>query len=138
MLRTPFQTDLLILLTLNRHCASPLSGMGTTMALLGAHILAGALMRHPEDYDEAFAEYESKMRPVVDNAQKLIPGMPWVISPKTEWGVWFLNTLVWLLLKTRVIKLLFMLKVKKKENFMVEEFGFETVNEQPDLDLANY
>jgi 2-polyprenyl-6-methoxyphenol hydroxylase-like FAD-dependent oxidoreductase len=98
--------------------------MGTTLALLGAYNLAGALTQHPDDHDHALIEYEKKMRPTIDRSQKLIPGMPWIISPETEWGVWFMNTLLWAILASGVVKLLFVLRVKAKENVDVEDFGF--------------
>jgi 2-polyprenyl-6-methoxyphenol hydroxylase-like FAD-dependent oxidoreductase len=70
----------------HRYCASPISGIGTTLALSGAYILAGALTHYPDDHIAAFAEYEKKMRPIVDRVQKLIPGMPHLINPETAWG----------------------------------------------------
>jgi 2-polyprenyl-6-methoxyphenol hydroxylase-like FAD-dependent oxidoreductase len=111
--------------------------MGTTLALLGAYNLAGAFKRNPNDLDQAFSEYEKKMRPAVDSAQKLIPGMPWIISPETEWGVWFMNNLLWFLLTTGVINLLFKLKSEAKENFHVEDFGFEIVQNQSESTVAD-
>ena len=59
------------LLTYHRYCASPISGMGTTLAFVGAYNLAGALKNNPDDYTVAFAQYEEKMRPVVEVAQNL-------------------------------------------------------------------
>ena len=67
-------------------CASPISGRGTTLALLGAYVLAGELARH-EDHREAFAAYESVMRPHVRKAQKLPPGTPRIAHPRSRWGV---------------------------------------------------
>lgn len=86
------------LLTPNpRYCASPFSGMGTTLALNGAYNLAGAILQHMSDhsldYTSAFAQYEAKMRPLVDRAQKLPAGVPHLIHPETAWGVWILHAL---------------------------------------------
>src|ERR1700677_5137428 len=44
------------------HCASPLAGMGTSMAVVGAHILAGELKEANGDHTVAFARYETLMR----------------------------------------------------------------------------
>ncbi|KAK6004802.1 hypothetical protein QM012_008664 [Aureobasidium pullulans] len=55
------------------HCASPFSGMGTTLALAGAYHLAGSLVAIPIDYQKAFARYEDSMRPLVQKAQGLPP-----------------------------------------------------------------
>jgi 2-polyprenyl-6-methoxyphenol hydroxylase-like FAD-dependent oxidoreductase len=72
-------------------CATPISGMGTTLALLGAYVLAGELAAH-DDHGEAFAAYEAVMRPYVRKAQKLPPGTPRIANPRTRAGVRLLNT----------------------------------------------
>ncbi len=57
------------------YCASPLSGMGTSLALVGAYILAGEL--GPADSLDAqriratLQQYDTKMRPYVDTCQDL-------------------------------------------------------------------
>lgn len=53
------------------YCPSPMTGMGTTCALIGSYILAGELARHGEDIDAALREYEKAGRPFVDEAQRL-------------------------------------------------------------------
>src|SRR5262245_7330904 len=53
------------------YCASPMSGQGTSIALIGAHVLAGELAAAPGDHARAFAEYESVMRPFVEANQTL-------------------------------------------------------------------
>ncbi|OBA64157.1 monooxygenase [Mycobacterium sp. 1100029.7] len=45
------------------HCASPLSGRGTALALTGAWFLAQALRDQPADPRQAFAQYEHDQRP---------------------------------------------------------------------------
>ncbi len=47
-----------------------------------------------DDLSTVFAEYESATRPIVMNAQKLPPGMPWLIHPETEWGLWIMHSIV--------------------------------------------
>lgn len=51
------------------YCASPLSGQGTSLALVGAYILAGELHRAKEGYSEAFSRYNTKMRAFVEANQ---------------------------------------------------------------------
>lgn len=46
------------------HGPSPLSGQGTTLALVGAYVLADALLAHPKP-SAAFCAYEQRMRPFV-------------------------------------------------------------------------
>ena len=67
-------------------CASPLSGMGTSLALVGAYVLGGELTTR-DDHREAFARFEAAMRPYVDRAQKLPPGTPRLAFPRTRTGV---------------------------------------------------
>lgn len=74
------------------YCPSPISGMGTTVAITGAYILAGEVARNPRDPALAFSAYEALMRPFVNKAQKLFPGTPWLINPETRWGIWALRS----------------------------------------------
>jgi 2-polyprenyl-6-methoxyphenol hydroxylase-like FAD-dependent oxidoreductase len=57
------------------YCASPLSGMGTSLALVGAYLLAGELgpanSFDAQDIRGALQRYERKMRPYVDNCQDI-------------------------------------------------------------------
>jgi 2-polyprenyl-6-methoxyphenol hydroxylase-like FAD-dependent oxidoreductase len=50
------------------------TGMGTSLALVGAYVLAGDLQRAGGDHTAAFRGYEQIMRPYVDQAQELPPG----------------------------------------------------------------
>lgn len=52
------------------YCASPMSGQGTSLALIGAHVLAGELSK-AKDYQSAFAQYEQTLRPFVKINQAL-------------------------------------------------------------------
>ncbi|MEU5873512.1 FAD-dependent monooxygenase [Glycomyces sp. NPDC047369] len=52
------------------HCAAPLSGQGTSLALVGAYVLAFELGR-TGDHALAFARYERRMRPFVEANQEL-------------------------------------------------------------------
>lgn len=67
-------------------CASPVSGMGTSLSIVGAYVLAGELAAHV-DHRDAFAGYERIMRPYVDQAQQLPPGVPRVANPRTRLGL---------------------------------------------------
>jgi 2-polyprenyl-6-methoxyphenol hydroxylase-like FAD-dependent oxidoreductase len=51
------------------HCASPYSGMGISGGLVGAYVLAGQINRHPDDLPTALANYETELRPFVDEIQ---------------------------------------------------------------------
>lgn len=53
------------------YCASPLSGQGISLALIGAYILAGELHKANGNYSIAFNQYEEMMRPFVRINQNL-------------------------------------------------------------------
>lgn len=73
------------------YCASPISGMGTSLALVGAYVLAGELASHPHDTGAATQNYERLMRPYVEQAQQLPPGAPRMANPKTRPGLALFN-----------------------------------------------
>jgi 2-polyprenyl-6-methoxyphenol hydroxylase-like FAD-dependent oxidoreductase len=56
------------------YCASALSGQGTSLALVGAYVLAQELGR--AEHEAAFAAYESRMRPFVELNQALATENP--------------------------------------------------------------
>ncbi|MER7106446.1 FAD-dependent monooxygenase [Streptomyces sp. NPDC000229] len=61
------------------YCPSPLSGQGTSLALVGAYVLADVLAGAAGDHEAAFGAYESRMRPFVTANQALAtenPGGP--------------------------------------------------------------
>lgn len=53
------------------YCPSPRSGQGTSLALVGAYVLAAELAQAGGDPAAAFARYEERMRPFVDLNQAL-------------------------------------------------------------------
>jgi 2-polyprenyl-6-methoxyphenol hydroxylase-like FAD-dependent oxidoreductase len=64
------------------YCPSPLTGMGTSLALVGAYVLAGELATAPAE--QAFARYEAIMRPYVKQGQQLPPGGMKGYAPHTD------------------------------------------------------
>lgn len=63
------------------------TGMGTSLALLGAYVLAGELARAPLDTPGALRAYERLLRPHVEKTQRIPPGLPGIALPKTRWGL---------------------------------------------------
>ncbi len=56
------------------YCASPMSGIGTSLALVGAYVLAGELAAADGAYGPAYAVYEHRMRGFVDRAHEFARG----------------------------------------------------------------
>ena len=53
------------------YCASPMSGQGTSLAMIGAYVLAGELAAASGAYQTAFDRHEKEMRPFVTLNQAL-------------------------------------------------------------------
>ncbi|KAF2720205.1 FAD/NAD(P)-binding domain-containing protein [Polychaeton citri CBS 116435] len=117
------------------YCGSPVSGMGTTLALNGAYNLAGALSLHPEDHTAAFAAYEERMRPIVERAQKLPPGIQRIFGLETAWGIFtfhvifrFFSLFNW----SGLAALMFKFFGSPASSVPVEDFGFKQLPEWHD------
>lgn len=70
-----------------------MSGMGASLSIVGAYVLAGELSRH-QNHQDAFEAYEKLMRPYVEDIQNLPPGVPWLAHPKTKFGIKVFNTVL--------------------------------------------
>ncbi|GAA5155700.1 FAD-dependent monooxygenase [Nocardioides marinquilinus] len=68
-------------------CVTPMGGGGASLALTGGYVLAAQLAAHPDDHEAALAAYEEWMRPLVDQVQKLPPGVDKIAYPQTAWGL---------------------------------------------------
>jgi len=64
-----------------------LFGDGTTLAMAGAHTLAGELAATPADPPSAFARYEAKHRTLTDPRQGAIGTAARLIVPATRTGI---------------------------------------------------
>ncbi|HEX3837617.1 MAG TPA: hypothetical protein VHW25_11700 [Steroidobacteraceae bacterium] len=62
----------MVLLGAAAYCPSPFSGQGTSLALVGAYVLAQELQRSGADIGAACDRYESRMHPYVDLNQALV------------------------------------------------------------------
>jgi 2-polyprenyl-6-methoxyphenol hydroxylase-like FAD-dependent oxidoreductase len=51
------------------YCASPAAGMGASLAVNGATVLADALQKHNGNFESAFQEYNKNLRPFIDQVQ---------------------------------------------------------------------
>ena len=77
------------------YAPSPFSGMGTSIAFIGAYVLAGEISRQPNNIPAALESYERVLRPYVESIQKLPPGIPWIVNPQSTLGVRVFETVVW-------------------------------------------
>ncbi|ORY06020.1 hypothetical protein BCR34DRAFT_571623 [Clohesyomyces aquaticus] len=79
------------------YCPSPFTGLGTTVSLAGAWVLAGELARHGDDVDGALEKYDGVMKPAIREWQELQFGDLGTFFPKGRWGVWVLENGVWVM-----------------------------------------
>jgi 2-polyprenyl-6-methoxyphenol hydroxylase-like FAD-dependent oxidoreductase len=71
-------------------CATPLAGIGTTLAVTGAYVLAQELIRNA-DVEAAFKAYEAQMRPMVEDGQGVPKIAPRLMHPKSRLGISLLH-----------------------------------------------
>ncbi|KAF2157720.1 FAD/NAD(P)-binding domain-containing protein [Myriangium duriaei CBS 260.36] len=118
-------------------CPTPFSGMGCSLAIIGAYVLAGELSRlgggegEGEGVDRACAEYEKKYRPYVEEIQN-IPGiLPGIVFPAGWFGVGLLRAAFWL--GSMVIKIPGLTNLfpdSGEEAFKLPEYGFGTAEKE--------
>src|SRR5258707_13942229 len=80
------------------YCPALLTGQGSTLAMMGAYILAGELKVGLGDHKLAFPQYECVFRPVVRQGQKKGGSGVNLLVPATRLGLWVRNHLGPLLL----------------------------------------
>ncbi|KAM0277936.1 hypothetical protein ACHAQH_005480 [Verticillium albo-atrum] len=73
---------------------SGVTGIGTSLAMAGAYVLAGEVGRHPGDLSSGLRAYEQRIRPIVEDLQKISPLVPALMAPQTAWGLRLRNLLL--------------------------------------------
>ncbi|CDZ97384.1 Monooxygenase, FAD-binding [Phaffia rhodozyma] len=68
-------------------CGTPFIGLGASLSVAGAYILAGEMAKNKSDPEAAMKGYETNMRPIVEEAQPISPIIPWLIFWETDRGV---------------------------------------------------
>ncbi|RVT90490.1 FAD-dependent monooxygenase [Sphingomonas crocodyli] len=71
-------------------CATPLAGIGATLAVTGAYVLAQELAG-THDVEDAFKAYEDQMRPMVEDGQGVPKIAPRLMHPKSRLGIRLLH-----------------------------------------------
>jgi 2-polyprenyl-6-methoxyphenol hydroxylase-like FAD-dependent oxidoreductase len=100
-----WSTERIVLLGDAAHGPSPLSGQGTSLALVGALVLADALVTHQVPA-AAFSAYEQRMRPFVRENQQLASWGLRTLIPDSVFFIHLRNTLA------RIVPLLMRLGVR--------------------------
>jgi 2-polyprenyl-6-methoxyphenol hydroxylase-like FAD-dependent oxidoreductase len=108
-------------------CPTPLTGLGTSLALVGAYVLAGELSKAKGDQRVAFDNYEKIMRPYVTSSQELPPGGTSGFAPMSKPAIWLRTTSMrWM---TRwPMKPLIAGQFAKAGDIALPDYDFATVN----------
>jgi 2-polyprenyl-6-methoxyphenol hydroxylase-like FAD-dependent oxidoreductase len=73
-------------------------GMGTSLAIIGAYVIAGELATidsySSPDITAALKRYDDVFRPFVRDCQKLPPGIFQLVNPQTKFGIGVRNTVL--------------------------------------------
>lgn len=73
------------------YCPSLLSGKGSTLAMVGAYILAGELKEADGDYHKAFEQYEVNFKSFMAKKQQAARSFAKSFVPKSDVGIWLRN-----------------------------------------------
>ena len=72
-------------------CPSPLAGQGSSMALVGAYVLAGELAARRGDALAALDSYEKRTRAFMQQNQQVSEELADGFAPNTSFGIWVRN-----------------------------------------------
>ena len=70
------------------YCPALLTGQGSTLAMMGAYVLAGELKGALGDHTLAFPRYERALRDVVTQEQRKVGANARILVPSTPVGLW--------------------------------------------------
>jgi len=96
------------------YCPSLLSGKGSTLAMVGAYILAGELKQANGNYKTAFERYEILFKPFMGKKQKSAQSFAKSFIPKSNFGIWLRNK-VFKLMSSSLFSKLFLNQFKDSE-----------------------
>jgi len=75
-------------------CVSLLAGQGSALAMISAYVLAGELAEANGQYQQAFDNYEARLRPFIETKQRAAERFAGAFAPKTRWGLSFRNQVI--------------------------------------------
>ena len=79
------------------------TGTGTSLALTGAYILAGEVGKHKGDLAAGLRGYEARMRPIIEDMQKIPPFVADIFAPQTAWAIWLRNHIFAFVIWSRIL-----------------------------------
>ncbi|SJX60242.1 uncharacterized protein SRS1_11556 [Sporisorium reilianum f. sp. reilianum] len=78
------------------YAPTPFTGMGTSLAINGAYLLAGHLSQLPRGTHpaQAFEAYDAQFRPFVEKIQQVPWFVPGIAHPRYAWSRWLFRRLI--------------------------------------------
>lgn len=76
------------------YCVSLLAGQGSALAMTGAYVLAGELLKTAGRHDIAFANYEKLLRGFIEQKQRGAERFASSFAPKTRLGLFLRNQVI--------------------------------------------
>lgn len=98
-------------------------GIGTSLAIMGAHVLAGELARSPDNLSHALSAYQERMMPFVKKSQWDVDWPLRALNPQSAWG---------LAIRNAVFRVVYLTGVDKLMTKCAGWFGGEAQLELPD------
>lgn len=103
-------------------------GIGTSLSMIGAYLIAGELAKAAstdQDVAAALSRYENKLRPLVASHQKLQSG-PERVIPQSRLGIAVMHTTLRVLTWTGLMRLL-LSREPSGDDWKLPDYGFEEI-----------
>ncbi len=104
-------------------CASPRSGMGTSLAIVGAYVLAHELRSAQGDFQTAFARFHALMAPYVARCQQLALSTLKMDGATSPWAKQLRKLGLWSLRLPGVRQLVALQALKVGRSFVLPTYG---------------
>lgn len=129
-----WQTSRIVCLGDAAYAPSPLTGMGTSLALIGAYILAGEIskLHHGQPLSGALQAYEDVFRPHVERIQQIPSFVPGIAHPQTAFKRWLFQTCIWAVSKIVTVPWI-MRKAEKATDDSIPLPRYPQLDEEPAL-----
>jgi 2-polyprenyl-6-methoxyphenol hydroxylase-like FAD-dependent oxidoreductase len=75
-------------------CVSLVAGQGSALAMTSTYVLAGELASAGGQYQQAFGNYEARLRAFIETKQKGAARFAAAFAPRTRWGLRFRNAVI--------------------------------------------
>ncbi|KAL4723430.1 hypothetical protein ACLX1H_009927 [Fusarium chlamydosporum] len=104
------------------YAPSPVSGVGTTLAMVGACVLGGEISKYGHNIPRALRAYEETLRPFVEKSQKLPSFVPGIAYPETGLGIKLQYGIIGLVSKLKIDKAILAVLPEDRGTWRIPEY----------------